>query len=202
MKSLTNHLNESIQLFESYSSIDKDVVKYASSCDLYLIGGTALEVWCRYLNIPLWRKRSINDIDFFSLQNNSKINKFQTFLLNNDFIIDVDERFMKMYVHGTSSDFTVDILFDYDTSNKKFFTKVNGINIMDPVFLFSSKFDRMIQSTDKNRISIDRKDLSSLLLVIEKLNMVDELEKQLSKYNYTTKEENILNSIIEETYSI
>ena len=38
-------------LFENYTAFDEPVVRLASNYKLYLIGGTAIDMLCRYYNI-------------------------------------------------------------------------------------------------------------------------------------------------------
>ncbi len=51
---------------------------------------------------------------------------------------------------------------------------------MSPIYLFSSKFDRYINTANIQRKETDFYDLRTLLSIIEKTNGFDELESHLS----------------------
>ena len=76
-------------IFEQYTVFDIDIAKIASKYGLYLIGGTAIDLWCNYHNISSWRSRSNNDLDFWSYADNyDELNKFsQKMKTNTKFII-------------------------------------------------------------------------------------------------------------------
>ena len=54
-------------LFENYTTIDEPIVRLASSYQLYLIGGTVIDMLCRNYEVSNNRNRSNNDIDFCHL---------------------------------------------------------------------------------------------------------------------------------------
>lgn len=55
-----------IPKFTVYSRLDVPTIVTATKLKLPLIGGTALEMWANYYNIPTSCPRSENDIDFIS----------------------------------------------------------------------------------------------------------------------------------------
>lgn len=90
----------------------------------------------------------------------------------------------------------MDILIDYDLNNSRFGYTVNDINVMSPIYLFTSKFDRYVNCNNAQRKTTDFKDLQTLLLLIERTNGFDELENHLSALNYDQRAEDALNGII------
>lgn len=183
-------------IFEQYTEFDTDIVKAASKYELYLIGGTAIDLLCNYYSVQFWRSRSDNDLDFWTSYDNEGRNVFISHIKDN-FSFDSKETSDYMVSLESSNIKTdVDILIDRDYNNKEFAYSVNGIKVMSPIYLFSSKFDRYISTTNVQRKETDFKDLRVLLSIIEKINGFDELEFHLSNQNYDQKAEDALNSII------
>ena len=184
-------------IFERYTVFDIDIAKIASKYGLYLIGGTAIDLLCNYHSVPFWRSRSNNDFDYWtSFDNQQNTSEFIEHIRDSfrfdiiedsDYMITLESNYVKA---------DVDILIDRDCNNKQFTHSAEGINVMSPIYLFSSKFDRYINCNNSQRKEIDFKDLRTLLSIIEKINGLDELECHLSNLNYDRKAEDILNSII------
>lgn len=185
-----------LPLFQQYTPYDMEIVMNATRCNLYLIGGTAIDLLCRYYSVPFWRNRSNNDFDFWTSSDNQGKDRFIK-LLSKEFGI-ADEYSSDYHVSLTlrKAHIDTDILIDYDCTNKQFAISVNGIFIMSPTYLFASKFDRYINCSNQQRKDTDFKDLQVLLSIIEKTNGIDELERYLSTLNYDQEAENLLNSII------
>jgi hypothetical protein len=185
-----------VPLFESYSDLDLPIVEAASENNLYLIGGTALSIWSKYYKIKFWRERSNNDIDFWTFSGNRKIKFFQKYLIDNKFDF---SSFSSSYFESFRNDslnIDVDILIDFELSNKQFCVKFGNINLMKPVYLFASKFDRFVNISDKQRKETDQKDLIFLLKIIEKDKNFKQLEDYLLARDYSQKEEDILNNLL------
>lgn len=189
--------NRQKAIFEQYTVFDIDIAKITSNYRLYLIGGTAIDLLCNYHSVPFWRSRSNNDFDFWaSFDNQQNTNEFIEYIRDSfrfdiiedsDYMITLESSYVKA---------DVDILIDCDYNNKQFTHSAGGINVMSPIYLFSSKFDRYINCNNSQRKEIDFKDLRTLLSIIEKINRLDDLEYHLSSLNYDQKAENMLNSII------
>lgn len=189
-------MSNTLTLFQQYTPYDTEIVKIATRYGLYLIGGTAMDLLCRYYSIPFWRSRSDNDLDFWTSFANKERNRFVK-QVGSKFGIGVED----------SSDYMVslelekvkietDILIDYDCANTKFASSINGICVMSPIYLFSSKFDRYINTANIQRKKTDFYDLRTLLSIIEKTNGFDELESHLSNRDYDQRAEDMLNDII------
>ena len=189
-------MSNTLPLFQQYTPYDTEIVKTATRYGLYLIGGTAIDLLCRYYSIPFWRNRSDNDLDFWTSSANKKRDRFVK-QVGGKFGIGVED----------SSDYMVslelkkvkietDILIDYDCANTKFASSINGICVMSPIYLFSSKFDRYINTANIQRKKTDFYDLRTLLSIIEKTNGFDELESHLSNRDYDQRAEDMLNGII------
>ena len=168
----------------------------ASRYGLYLIGGTAIDLLCNYYSVRFWRNRSDNDLDFWTSFANKKRNRFVK-EVGRRFGISVESNFSYMVsLELDKVKIETDILIDYDCTNTKFASFLNGIGVMSPLYLFSSKFDRYINTANIQRKETDFYDLRVLLSIIEKTNGFDELEGHLSTLNYDQKAENELNGII------
>lgn len=189
-------MSNTLTLFQQYTPYDTEIVKTATQYGLYLIGGTAIDLLCRYYSIPFWRNRSDNDLDFWISFANKERDRFVK-QMGSKFGIGVED----------SSDYMVslelekvkietDILIDYDCANIKFTSSINGICVMSPIYLFSSKFDRYINTANIQRKKTDFYDLRTLLSIIEKTNGFDELESHLSNRDYDQRAEDMLNDII------
>jgi hypothetical protein len=189
-----------IKLFESYSDLDIPITEVASKNKLFLIGGTAINIWSKKLNIPSWRKRSEDDLDFWTFRGNSKLKIFNNFLLENGFVQKEFDSYFNSFRNEVEN-IDVDILIDFDLSHKKYGVSFNTIATMHPVYLFVSKFDRYLNTNSIERKNRDYKDLQLLLHIIVKTKTVNSLENLLTKQNYSTKEEIIINTLINETFS-
>ena len=189
--------NRQRAIFEQYTVFDIDIAKISSKYGLYLIGGTAIDLLCNYHSIPFWRSRSNNDFDFWTLFDNQQNTSEFIEHIRDSFRFDIEEDSDSMItLESNYVKADVDILIDRDYNNKRFTQFIGGINVMSPMYLFSSKFDRYINCSNIQRKEIDFKDLRTLLSIIEKINGLDDLEYHLSSLNYDQKAENMLNSII------
>lgn len=185
-------------IFEKYTEFDESIAKMACKYQMYLIGGTAIDFLCNYYNLPSWRHRSNNDLDFWISNDNKNLIMDFTDRIIQQHGFDIKE--YSDYMISLQSDnikTDVDLLVDFDSNNKKFCNVLNGIGVMSPIYLFSSKFDRYLNSTNQQRRETDFKDLQLLLKMIDKINGFDDLEYHLSNQNYDEKAELELNKIIE-----
>ena len=156
-----------LPLFQQYTPYDTKIVKTATRYGLYLIGGTAIDLLCRYYSVPFWRSRSNNDLDFWTAYDNSHKDRFVRHIKRTlGFVVKEDSGYM-LSLESSSIHTDTDILIDYDRKNRKFGYAVNDIKVM-----------------------------STLLLLIERTNGFDELENHLSALNYDQRAENLLNDII------
>ncbi len=183
-------------LFQQYTPYDTEIVEMASRCGLYLIGGTAIDLLCNYYSVRFGRNRSDNDLDFWTSFANKERNRFvkqvgSKFGIsvedNSDYMVSLELEKVKI---------ETDILIDYDCANTKFTSSINGICVMSPIYLFSSKFDRYINTANIQRKKTDFYDLRILLSIIERTNGFDELESHLSNRDYDQRAEDMLNDII------
>lgn len=186
-------------VFEKYTEHDINIAREAYGYNLYLIGGTAIDLWCNYFGISSWRSRSNNDLDFWSYADNyDEVNEFSQKMQNDSlaFKIVTDSSYMKM-LRSDKISTDLDILIDFDINNRKFCKEINKIGVMSPVYLFASKFDRYLNSNNQVRKETDFKDLQVLLKIIEKMNDFDALEVHLSNQMYDQRAEDELNKIIQ-----
>ena len=183
-------------IFEQYTEFDTDIVKAASKYELYLIGGTAIDLLCNYYSVQFWRSRSDNDLDFWTSYDNQDRKKFINHIKDSFSFEPKETSDYMVSLESSNIKTDVDILIDRECNNKHFTHSTGGINVMSPIYLFSSKFDRYINCSNIQRKEIDFKDLRTLLSIIEKINGLDDLEYHLSSLNYDQKAENMLNSII------
>lgn len=182
-----------MELFEAYTSTDHQLVKDLSKFGCYLIGGTAIDYWCNKFNLKKARHRSKNDIDFYSPANNKQLSNVKEYLQTNGFVGSVDGYVINVARPGQE----VDILLDYEKLPSWMFLKQDGIAIMSPVYLFSSKFERYINTTNKQRRDTDKVDLIQLLWIIDHLNLTDKLEDFLANNrSFTVIHEVELNKLI------
>lgn len=182
-----------MELFEAYTSTDHQLVKDLSKFNCYLIGGTAIDYWCNKLNIKKVRHRSKNDIDFYSRADNRQLSNVKEYLTSNGFVGPTDGYVINVARPGQE----VDILLDYENLPNSLFIKQDGISIMSPVYLFSSKFERYINTRNKKRKETDQIDLIQLLGIIDKLKLTDELENfLLNNRSFTVIHEVELNKLI------
>ena len=189
-------MNNPVPLFQQYTPYDTEIVKTATRYGLYLIGGTAIDLLCRYYSVPFWRNRSDNDLDFWTSFANKERDRFVK-QVGSKFGIGVEDSSEYMVsLELEKVKIETDILIDYDCTNTKFASSINGICIMSPIYLFSSKFDRYINTANIQRKKTDFYDLRTLLSIIEKTNGFDELESHLSNRDYDQRAEDMLNNII------
>ena len=189
-------MNNPVPLFQQYTPYDTEIVKTATRYGLYLIGGTAIDLLCRYYSVPFWRNRSDNDLDFWTSFANKERDRFVK-QVGSKFGIGVEDSSEYMVsLELEKVKIETDILIDYDCTNTKFASSINGICVMSPIYLFSSKFDRYINTANIQRKKTDFYDLRTLLSIIEKTNGFDELESHLSNRDYDQRAEDMLNNII------
>lgn len=110
-----------------YSDLDDLVIKKASSLQLPLTGGTALEVWAAYFNRSDVRKRSDNDIDIVRLRDYEALT-FQKWVKEN---IDSTKVKIDFAPANPSKKLTV-----------QYVTTVNGVYIMTLPYIAWSKLTR------------------------------------------------------------
>lgn len=183
-------------LFRQYTPYDTKIVKAATRHGLYLIGGTAIDLLCKYYSIPFWRSRSDNDLDFWTACDNSHKDKFICHIKRTLGFVIKEHSDCMLSLESSAIHTDTDILIDYDRNNSRFGHTVNDIKVMSPIYLFTSKFDRYVNCNNAQRKTTDFKDLQTLLLIIERINGFDELEKHLSALNYDQIAEDTLNNII------
>lgn len=189
-------MSNTLPLLQQYTPYDTEIVKTATRYGLYLIGGTAIDLLCRYYSIPFWRNRSNNDLDFWTSFANKERDRFVK-QVGGKFGIGVEDSSEYMVsLELEKVKIETDILIDYDCANTKFASFINGICVMSPIYLFSSKFDRYINTANIQRKKTDFYDLRTLLSIIEKTNGFDELESHLSNRDYDQRAEDMLNGII------
>ena len=186
-------LEERTELFSIYHNLDKEIIREASKNDLYLIGGTAIEIWLNYLAIKGWRKRSNNDLDFLiNKASSDDLYEFEDFLEDKGFER-VDHLSFKL-----KNKIKIDFLDYKQTSlrddeyllKSNMFRMINSIKLMSPVFLFTSKLSRAVYLIDskikdikgKARLNRDLRDLKDLLKIIKKLKLENETEKSLEYF--------------------
>lgn len=108
-----------------YSDLDDKIISKASSLGFPLIGGTALEILADYYSVDGVRKRSNNDLDFLSKDNKNKL-YFMSWIQEN---IDPDK-------------VEVDFYDEAPKQYKNYILDINGILVMNPVYLIWSKLIR------------------------------------------------------------
>ena len=195
------------RLFSKYHELDDEIIKTASKYDIYLIGGTAIEIWLNHLNIKGWRKRSNNDFDFISYHGNPGIKKFAQFLLDKGLVMENEDLsnimdFFKL-VEDDKVILEVDLMTDASKTTFNFKKTLNGIKLMSPIYLFYSKFDRyavLDPIKHKDRYEKDSKDLIDILKIIDKLKLDEDLEKALNSENHSDASWDRLDELIE-TYN-
>lgn len=173
-----------------------EIVMTATRCSLYLIGGTAIDLLCRYYSVPFWRNRSDNDLDFWTSSDNQGKDRFIRQIGNKLGISVEDNSDYMVSLELEGGKIETDILIDYDCANIKFASSISEVCVMSPIYLFSSKFDRYINTANIQRKKTDFYDLRTLLSIIEKTNGFDELESHLSNRDYDQRAEDMLNDII------
>lgn len=170
-KSSTERFSVITDLFSLYSSKDREICKRASKAGLYLIGGTALELWCKELGVNFWRQRSDNDIDLYTPQGIS----LEKLLPIAEFGVWLKKGALEELVDNFVQDVTKDKPWMYQT--------VRGYNVMHPVWLFRSKFGRYIKTSGDRKLK-DEKDLLTLLSLIEKLKFEGKLVSEMRATSY------------------
>lgn len=108
-----------------YSDLDDKIISKASSLGFPLIGGTALEILADYYSVDGVRKRSNNDLDFLSKDNKNKL-YFMSWIQEN---IDPDK-------------VEVDFYDEAPKQYKNYILDIDGILVMNPVYLIWSKLIR------------------------------------------------------------
>ena len=137
-------MSNTLPLFQQYTPYDTEIVKTATRYGLYLIGGTAIDLLCRYYSIPFWRNRSDNDLDFWTAYDNSHKDKFIRNIKHTlGFVVKEDSDYM-LSLESSNIHTDTDILIDYEYNNSRFGCIINDIKVMSPIYLFASKFDRYV----------------------------------------------------------
>lgn len=187
-------------LFENYTTVDEPIVRLASNYQLYLIGGTAIDMLCRNYGISNNRSRSNNDIDFLSFATNlpktqEYVNKLM-YLYN--FKKDIESNYM-ITMNNSNIGVDVDILIDYDSSNLEYGMTVNGILVMSPCYMVYNKLDRYLNSVNEERRKIDIADIETLLKVMDKIGELEfsRLESLIASNLNGSDMVDILNGLIE-----
>ena len=195
------HLNIRKPLFESYTNLDEAIVFMAARHQLYLIGGTAIDLYCRRYGVQNNRHRSKNDIDFLSFAPNSaQTQEYVRKLLEQYwFKTEIESDYMiSLTNHNLEID--VDILIDYDQSNTQYCTTVSGIAVMSPSYMTYNKLDRYFRSSNECRKQIDLEDIRTLLLIMDKIGESEfsSLEDMIAKNPYSDPMVNIVNKLVDE----
>lgn len=187
-------------LFENYTTVDEPIVRLASNYQLYLIGGTAIDMLCRHYSINNNRNRSNNDIDFLSFATNlSKTQEYVNKLMHlYNFRKDIESSYM-ITMNNSNVGVDVDILIDYDSSNLEYSTTVNGILVMSPCYMVYNKLDRYLNSTNEERKKIDIADIETLLKIMDKIGESEfsKLESIIAKNLNGNDMIDVLNGLIE-----
>ena len=188
------------QLFESYTTIDEPIVRLASNYQLYLIGGTAIDMLCQHYGISNNRSRSNNDIDFLSFAVNlSQTQRYVSKLVNQyNFKKDIESDYM-ITTTNKSMGIDVDILIDYDNSNRQYGMTVNNILVMSPCYMVYNKLDRYLSSTSEERKKIDIADIETLLKIMDKIGESEfsSLESIIARSLRSNSMIDVLNELIE-----
>lgn len=187
-------------LFENYTTVDEPIVRLASNYQLYLIGGTAINMFCLHYGIKNNRNRSNNDIDFLSFAINlSKTQEYVNKLMHlYNFRKDIESSYM-ITMNNNNVGVDVDILIDYDSNNLEYGTTVNGILVMSPCYMVYNKLDRYLNSTNEERKKIDIADIETLLKIMDKIGESEfsRLETMIAKNLNGSDMVDILNGLIE-----
>ena len=113
-------MSNTLPLFQQYTPYDTKIVKTATRYGLYLIGGTAIDLLCRYYSIPFWRSRSNNDLDFWTTYDNNHKDRFIRHIKRTlGFVVKEDSDYM-LSLESSTIHTDTDILIDYDRNNCKF----------------------------------------------------------------------------------
>lgn len=187
-------------LFENYTTVDEPIVRLASNYQLYLIGGTAIDMLCRHYGISNNRNRSNNDIDFLSFATNlSKTQECVNKLMHlYNFRKDIESSYM-ITMNNSNVGVDVDILIDYDSSNLEYGMTVNGILVMSPCYMVYNKLDRYLNSTNEERKKVDIADIETLLKIMDKIGESEfsKLETMIAKNLSGSDMIDVLNGLIE-----
>lgn len=187
-------------LFENYTTVDESIVRLASNYQLHLIGGTAIDMLCRYYGISNNRSRSNNDIDFLSFAVNlSQTREYvEEIMYQYGFTKDIDSKYMITAVNNTVRT-NVDILIDYNSNSPEYGMTVNGILVMSPCYMVYSKLDRYLNSINEERRKIDIADIETLLKIMDKIGESEfsRLETMIAKNLNGSDMIDVLNELIE-----
>ena len=187
-------------LFENYTTVDEPIVRLASNYQLYLIGGTAIDMLCRHYGISNNRNRSNNDIDFLSfVVNLPRTQEYvEELIYRYGFTKGIDSKYM---ITATNHDVgvDVDILIDYDSNNPEYGMTVNGILVMSPCYMVYNKLDRYLNSINEERRKIDIADIETLLKIMDKIGESEfsKLETMIAKNLNGNDMIGVLNGLIE-----
>jgi hypothetical protein len=168
------------RLFTKYSDLDDKVIKIASNLDFYLIGGTALEIWMNQYHLKFNRDRSNNDLDFTCspLTEIKNINSLRSELKQLGIKSQVDSIGYYRFDHNLIQ---VDILTDDANLIDKYGCILNNIKIMDPIYLYLTKYRRSIKlDKNSNRRKKDDLDLKDLVQVIKLRGDYNKLHAELN----------------------
>lgn len=152
-----------------YSDLDDKVIEKASKLGFPLIGGTALEILASYYSVGGVRKRSANDLDFLS-----KGNKYKLYFMN------------WIREHIPSDKVQVDFYDDAPKNYRKYILNVNGVLVMNPVYLIWSKLTRASEK--------DKTDIKWLLSIPQITD--EEIVEGMEDLGLTEKEIDLLNSLL------
>lgn len=187
-------------LFENYTTVDEPIVRLASNYQLYLIGGTAIDMLCRHYGIKNNRNRSNNDIDFLSFATNRpKTQEYvHKLMYQHGFTKDIDSDYM-ITAFNNDVGVDVDILIDYDNSNLEYGMTINGILVMSPCYMVYNKLDRYLSSTNEERRRIDIADIETLLKIMDKIGESEfsKLESIIARSLRSSSMVDVLNGLIE-----
>lgn len=187
-------------LFENYTTVDEPIVRLASNYQLYLIGGTAIDMLCRHYGISNNRNRSNNDIDFLSFAVNlSRTQEYvEELMYQYGFTKDIDSDYM-ITAFNNDVGVDVDILIDYDNSNLEYGMTINGILVMSPCYMVYNKLDRYLSSTNEERRRIDIADIETLLKIMDKIGESEfsKLESIIARSLRSSSMVDVLNGLIE-----
>lgn len=187
-------------LFENYTTVDEPIVRLASNYQLYLIGGTAIDMLCRHYGVSNNRSRSNNDIDFLSFATNRpKTREYvHKLMYQHGFTKDIDSDYM-ITAFNNDVGVDVDILIDYGSNNLEYGMTVNGILVMSPCYMVYSKLDRYLNSINEERRKIDIADIETLLKIMDKIGESEfaRLETMIAKNLNGSDMIDVLNGLIE-----
>ncbi len=152
-----------------YTDLDDKVILKASKMGFPLIGGTALEIISNHYNVPGVRKRSDNDLDFLS-----KGNKYKLYFMN------------WIREHIPSDKVQIDFYDEAPSNYRKYILNVDGVLVMNPVYLIWSKLTRASEK--------DKTDIKWLLSIPQVTD--EEIVDGMEDLGLTDKEIELLNSLL------